>query len=149
MKSTHSKLKRRNGMIPKKAAAKALLTLFGCAALVLLLNTLGHCATTSSRKNSLGTVSYDANPYAYLAGSLTATSDSVTEVDGNLNLRINPLGTYLLYDESILLCGLPIAKFEGVQQPFVLTYERKGHRSVQGIACHELVSVNHLVEKKP
>jgi hypothetical protein len=137
-------------MIQKKSAAKALLSFFLLAAFLLFFGlALAHCSTTSSRKNSLGTVAYDANPYIYLAGSLTATSDSVAEVDGNLNLRINPLGTYLLYDESILLCGLPIAKFEGIQQPFVLTYERRAHRSVQGVACHELISVNHLIEKKP
>jgi hypothetical protein len=132
-------------MINKKPAAKSILWAF--ALIVLTLVALGHCATTS-RKNSLGTVSYDANPYMYLAGSLAPTADSVTNIDGNLNLRIKPLGTYMLFDESVLICGLPIDKFTGMAEPFVLTYERQAHRTVQGIGCHDLLRVDHVVIKK-
>lgn len=135
-------------MVSKKEAAKALLTIFGLIALVLTLNLLGHCATTSSKKNAFGTMSYEQNPLMYLAGSLSQSGDAVSQVEGNLNLRINPLGTYMLYDESILFCGRPIDKFQGIEEPFVLTYERVAHRMVDGVGCHELIRVDHLVGKK-
>jgi hypothetical protein len=128
----------------KTFAARMLTGLF-LGIVVTVLVSLGHCATTSNRKNSLGTVSYDHNPLMYLAGSLTQTSDAVSNIDGNLNLRINPLGTYMLYDESVLFCGLPVDKFQGVSEPFVMTYERQAHRTVQGIGCHNLLLVNHVV----
>lgn len=135
-------------MISKQRSAKTLIYLFGGVVVaILLLSALGHCSTTSSRKNSLGTVSYDSNPLMYTAGSLTQTSDSVSNIDGNLNLRINPLGTYMLYDESVLLCGMPIDKFRGVAEPFVMTYERQSHRTVQGVGCHNLLRVDHVVVK--
>lgn len=136
-------------MLPKKESARVILAVIALLLIFIMLAVLQpHASTTSSSKNSLGALSYLENPYIYLAGSLSPTADSVKNIDGNLNLRIKPLGTYLLFDESILFCGLPIEKFEGVSEPFVLTYERRAHRIVQGVACHELRSVNHYVEKK-
>ena len=112
--------------------------------IVLLLCTgLAYCSVSTKHENSLGTVMYDSNPLMYMAGSL-ATDKAVTEVDGNLNLRIKPLGTYMLYDESILFCGMPVDKFQGITEPFVLTYRRQTSRSVQGIGCHELLRVDSV-----
>src|SRR5260370_9966678 len=123
----------------------AIVVLMGLlAALLACPLNFAHASTTSKTQNSLGTVSYDTNPLMYTAGFLTKTSDAVTEVDGNLNLRINPLGTYMLFDEAILFCGMPIEKFRGVEEPFVLTYERQAHRTVQAIGCPNLLTVNHV-----
>ena len=65
-----------------------------------------------------------------------------------VNVRINPLGTYMLYDESVLFCGLPVDKFQGVTEPFVMAYERVARRTVQGIGCHALISVHSLKTEK-
>jgi hypothetical protein len=91
---------------------------------------------------------YTSNPLAYLAGSIATNQDAVSNVDGNLNVRMSPLGTYMLYDESVLLCGLPMDKFQGITEPFVLTYERVARRTVQGIGCHVLISVDSLKPKE-
>ena len=123
------------------------ITAFLILCLVLVMLIPAHCAVSTKHVNSLGTVMYDTNPLMYMVGSL-ATDKAVTEVDGNLNLRIKPLGTYMLYDESILFCGMPVDKFQGITEPFVLTYRRQANRSVQGIGCHELLKVNSLKETK-
>ena len=91
---------------------------------------------------------YTSNPLMYVAGSIATNQDALTNVDGNLNIRMSPLGTYMLYDESVLFCGLPIDKFQGITEPFVITYERVSHRSVQGIGCHVLVDVTSLKPKE-
>jgi hypothetical protein len=67
---------------------------------------------------------YTNNPLVYVAGSIATNQEAVTNVDGNLSIRMSPLGTYMLYDESILLCGLPIDKFQGITEPFVLTLRK-------------------------
>jgi hypothetical protein len=113
---------------------------------MMLLVIAGKCAVSKPHSNSLGIPMYNTNPLMYTAGSLANTADSVSNVDGNLNLRIKPLGTYMLYDEQILFCGLPMEKFQGIIEPFVLVYERQAHRTVQGVGCHELVRVNSLKE---
>ena len=118
-------------------------------AVVLLLSTYAHCATGKKHDNSLGTVMYTTNPLTYLAGNLVTSQEPISNVDGNLNLRISPLGTYMLYDESVLLCGLPMDKFQGITEPFVLVYERVARRTVQGVGCHVLVDVRSLKPKEP
>jgi len=104
-------------------------------------------AVTTKHENSLGVVQYTSNPLMYQAGGVADAPNSVSNIDGNLNLRIKPLGTYMLYDESILFCGMPIDKFRGVASPFVLTYKRAASRTIQGVGCHELVRVDALETK--
>jgi hypothetical protein len=118
--------------------------------LTVLLILLSRCygATTSSSKNSLGAVQYNENPLMYLAAYIAPTEGSIANVDGNLSLRLKPLGTYMLYDESLLLCGMPLEKFQGVTEPFVLTYERVAHRTVQGVGCHELIRADSIKPKE-
>ena len=129
-----------------REAAKYLLTLFGLAALitivVLAASTLGH-ATTTQHRNSLGVPMYTVNPYIYEA---VIAVTNVSEINGNLNLRVRPVGTYLLYDETVLLCGLPLDKFQGVSEPFLMTYERQSHETVRGVGCHELLREDSLIE---
>lgn len=106
---------------------------------------LAHCKEEVKAPNSLGTLSYQTNPLMYTAAtSITGAN----QVENNLNLRIRPLGTYLLYDEAILFCGMPLEKFEGVRAPFLLTYERVSHRAVNGIGCHNLIRVDQLIKRE-
>ena len=108
---------------------------------ILLMANAAHCATTKPQTNSLGVLQYNSNPYIYEA---VQTIAEVTEIDGNLNLRVKPIGTYMLYDDIILLCGLPVDKFSGVQEPFLMTYERASHHMVRGVACHDLLRVDGI-----
>ena len=112
---------------------------------VLLLANTAHCSTTKPQVNSLGVLQYNDNPLIYEA---VQTIAEVTEVDGNMNLRVKPVGTYMLYDEIIMLCGLPIDKFSGVDEPFVMTYKRQATRMAEGVACHELIRVDGIKMNK-
>ena len=109
---------------------------------VLLLANAAHCSTRDKHPNSLGTLSYNDNPLMYEA---VQTIAEVTEVDGNMNLRVKPVGTYMLYDDIVLLCGMPVEKFSGVTEPFLMTYERAAHHRVRGVACHDLLRVDSIV----
>jgi hypothetical protein len=111
----------------------------------LLLVNAAHCSTGDKHPNSLGTLSYNDNPLMYEA---VRTIAEVTEVDGNMNLRVKPVGTYMLYDDIVLLCGMPTEKFSGVTEPFLMTYERRAHHMVRGVACHELLRVDQIVSKE-
>jgi hypothetical protein len=117
--------------------------IFIVVAVMLLTCLLGRAATTSTakHKDSLGIVMQQTNPNSYEA---VVHIVEATDVDGNLNLRVNPLGTYMLYDDIVLLCGMPLDKFSGVQEPFVMAYERVSHHAVDGVGCHDLVSVHHI-----
>ena len=112
---------------------------------VLLLANAAHCSTTKPQTNSLGVLQYNDNPLMYEA---VQTIAEVTEIDGNMNLRIKPVGTYMLYDDIVLLCGMPIDKFSGVTEPFLMTYRRRSSHMVRGVACHELLRVDQIVSKE-
>ena len=109
----------------------------------LLLVNAAHCSTSGEKHpNSLGIVQYDVNPLMYEA---VQTIAEVTEIDGNMNLRIKPVGTYMLYDDTVLLCGMPVDKFSGVTEPFLMTYRRRSSHMVRGVACHDLLRVDSIV----
>ena len=111
---------------------------------ILLLANAAHCqpVTTKPQTNSLGVLQYNDNPLMYEA---VQTIAEVTEVDGNLNMRVKPVGTYMLYDDIVLLCGLPTEKFNGVTEPFLMTYRRQSSHMVRGVACHDLLRVDSIV----
>ena len=110
---------------------------------VLLLANAAHCSTAGDKHpNSLGIVQYDVNPLMYEA---VQTIAEVTEVDGNMNMRVKPVGTYMLYDDIVLLCGMPTEKFNGVTEPFLMTYRRQSSHMVRGVACHDLLRVDSIV----
>ena len=113
--------------------------------MVSLFAATAHCTVTAKQPNGLGTLSYQTNPYVYEAVLDIAQADNV---DGNLNLRVKPLGTYMLYDDTILLCGDPLDKFEGNSMPFLMTYRRQASRLVNGIGCHELIRVDAITPSK-
>ena len=114
--------------------------------IVVFLVANAHCSVGNKHVSSIGVPMAQENPLMYMAGRLSP-QDPVSNIEGNLNLRINPLGTYMLFDESVLLCGMPTDKLRGVTEPFVLVYERIARRSVQGVGCHVLVGAYSLVPK--
>lgn len=115
---------------------------------VFLLASAAHCAVGKKQSNSLGSIAYTENPMMYQAGYIAQGGDAVANVDGNLNIRIKPLDTYMLYDESVLLCGLPMDMFQGKTEPFVLVYKRQASKTVQGVGCHTLVAIHSLKTEK-
>ena len=121
-------------------------------ALLILLVVMGtaHCSTNPKKSNTTcwlpeGCVTqYTENPLMYQMGSVAEASN----VDGNLNLRFQPTGTYALYDENILLCGLPVDMFRNSGKVIVLTYKRQASRLIEGVGCHELVRVTSVEAEK-
>jgi hypothetical protein len=111
---------------------------------LLLLLMLAGCALAAVPKhhNSLGTVSYESNPYTYRAGAVVTGFD-IDEGKG-LVIRIQPIGTYNLFSEDILFCGNPIDKLEGLHNPILLTYATLAHRTVRGVGCHELLRADEV-----
>jgi hypothetical protein len=121
-----------------------LLRLVGLTLLVLVFMAgRAHCTTTAQRSNSIGATTYNTNPYTYLPVDNVI---EVTDIDGSLNFRVHPVGTYMLFDQNILLCGHP-DKFDGANYPFLMTYETIAHRTVRGVACHNLVRIDNIEPK--
>jgi hypothetical protein len=134
-------------MMTKEVVSYWIRILFAAAVItsVLLMANAAHCqpeTTKHEHTNSLGVLQYNDNPLIYEA---VQTIAEVTEVDGNMNLRVKPVGTYMLYDDIVLLCGLPIEKFSGIKEPFLMTYERRAHHMTRGVACHDLLRVDSIV----
>ena len=114
---------------------------------VLFAARFAGATTTSRRTNSLGFIPYTENPNLYLVGDIVDYA-IIGKADA-LSMRVKPLATYILFDENILFCGVPVEKFDGHDNPMVLVYERHSHRLVNGIACHELVMVRSMEGDKP
>jgi hypothetical protein len=111
--------------------------------LVFLFGACGaRAATTTKHSNSLGFVQYDANPYTYKAGAVSVSGI----IESSINFRLQPLGTFGLFTEDILLCDKQhvAALFEGKHNPLLLTYKTRASRSIQGVGCHELLRVDEL-----
>jgi hypothetical protein len=131
--------------------AVRLLFMVGLTAIVVLvLVKSAHCTDKQcwlpeGCKNSIGSTSYTVNPNVYLAVDGIAGEN---DVDGNLNLRVHPRGTYMLYEDTVLICGHPREAFEGIGIPFLLTYRRQASRSVRGVGCHDLVDVSNIISKE-
>jgi hypothetical protein len=118
---------------------------FVMCAMLFLLATWAHCTEATAGHNSIGSTSYTVNPNVYLAVDDIAGAN---DVDGNLNLRVHPRGTYMLYEDTVLICGHPREAFEGIGIPFLLTYKRQASHSVRGVGCHDLVDVSNIVSKE-
>jgi hypothetical protein len=111
-----------------------------------------NCSTNPKKSNTTcwlpeGCVTqYVENPYTYTAGTVSA----VGFVDDSITLRVQPLATYSLFTEDILICDRDKAatKFDGKHNPVLLTYKTKASHTVQGIGCHDLVRVDELKEGK-
>ena len=130
------------------AYVKAALQSFAMGALgallvFLVLSNTAHCSV-GKHKNSLGTVMYQDNPMTYKAGAVVAMA--YAEEGKGLVLRIQPIGTYDLFTEDILVCNddatLPMLLNKG--NPMVITYRTRASRLVGGLGCHALVHVDGL-----
>lgn len=103
----------------------------------------GHAMTTSQKhKNSLGVIQYEDNPNTYIEGAVT----NAALVGDGINLRIQPRGTYGLFTQELLFCDTDdvVLKFAGKNGLVVLTYSTVAHRTIQGIGCHDLRSVDNV-----
>ena len=105
-----------------------------------------HCSTVS-KKNSLGAVVEYVNPNAYLYGNIV-DGTILGDKDLYTNVRFQPSHVFLLYTETVLFCGDKSEKFNGMVGPIVVTYEKVAHTMYQGVACHTLVSVDHVIAKE-
>lgn len=110
---------------------------------------ISHCSVSTKQSNAFGAITYNENPYSYIAGSVI--DGSVIGDKKGLVLRIQPMGTYELYTEDILFCieDDTADKLNGKTNPVVITYETIAHRSVEDIGCHHLLRIDSLEQEKP
>jgi hypothetical protein len=123
--------------------------IFGMLATLLALISAGHCATGTTRNNSdLGAVAYLENPNAYIMGSIV-DGQVLTSKQGHLryatNIRLAPSYTFMLYNETILLCGNRARDFDGKTGVLVITYQRQASTMFDSaVPCHELEAVDKV-----
>lgn len=115
-------------------------------AVVCTLSLTAHCAISKRHNSSVGVPMYQDNPMTYKAGAITAVA-YVANGKG-LAVRVQPIGTYGLFTEDVLFCGVPVEKFLNQSNPMVLTYRTKASHMIEGIGCHDLVSVDSLKPKE-
>jgi hypothetical protein len=115
------------------------------AVVVFLFATYAHCAVSKKHNNSIGTVMYMDNPMTYKAGAITSVAYIGHE---GISVRMQPIGTYGLFTEEFLFCGLDIEKFMNQTNPMVLTFRTKASRMIDGIGCHELINVSSIKPKE-
>jgi len=104
----------------------------------------GNCSTTKSLPNSLGLKQVYTNNNAYLL----ALPIEGTSLDSGAftSIRFEPYNTPSLYDESVLFCGNVANFFRNengtpMHGVVVVVYNRIGHRTFRGLACHDMINV--------
>jgi hypothetical protein len=115
---------------------------------VCVLSLFAHATTTAKHKDSLGVVMQQTNPNTYLAGSVTNVEFAGNRNNYGMVIRVQPLKTYTLYTEDILLCGNPSELFAGHSNPMVLVYRTRSSHMVDGLGCHGLVDVRDVLPEK-
>lgn len=104
------------------------------------------------RPNSLGVEQTLSNQNIYLYGSVNCHGSACGIVERGkrlaTNVTFNPAHAPFFLTESVLFCGNESKSFEGLSGPLVITYERVAHEMLDGIACHDLVSVDKVEAKK-
>ncbi len=130
----------------RRVAASIALALFLLSVMLIGLAGFAHGAVSKKHDNSLGIVQYQTNPFTYVEGIIS----NVSLVGTGVNLRLQPRGVYSLFTQEILLCDYDnvAEKFTGKRGLMVLTYETVAHRSIEGIGCHSLRSVDEIKEEK-
>jgi hypothetical protein len=137
-------------MIDKKTAAHWLSVILLAAlviGIVLGVVALAHGATTK-HGNSLGVVITQSNPNSYLAGNVTNVAFAGSPKNYGVDVRVQPMGAFMLYTQEVLFCGDPSTMFAGKHNPMLLVYETRDHHTVEGIGCHELRGVHDIVSEK-
>lgn len=113
--------------------------------MILLISTLGRCATTSvkNRVNSLGVEQSYQNQMVYMVGSPRAVNLFEEKNRYFTNVTFRPFGSTLIYTESILFCGNDVESF-GDSRMRIVAYRRAAERMYQGVACHSIYRVIEL-----
>lgn len=97
------------------------------------------------KPNTFGTVSYFENPNTYMYGAIVGGAFVQSDKRIGTNLMFQPAHTFLLFTQSVLFCGNIGPSVKGnIGTPVVVTYETKAHEMVNGIACHNFVSINKV-----
>lgn len=125
------------------------LIVFGVLILILgALAASGKCTETELER-PIGDLVPTINNNVYIFGTLVGGTVMKDPVTGKwaTGIRLQPVGTPLVYEESVLLCGDRVEDFKGMQGVIVVTYRRTAHERFQEIACHSLVSVSEVVIK--
>jgi hypothetical protein len=109
-----------------------------------------HCATSAPKHtNEIGAVIEYTNPVMYNFGVIRDAAIVRTDSRVATNLRFQPYGTFELYTEQVMLCGLPTDELiDRANGPIVLAYKRQAHEAVDGVACHDLEGVFSVGEQK-
>ncbi len=130
----------------RRVAAAIALVLF-LLSVMLALTSFAHGTISKKHDNSIGVVQYQSNPYTYFEGSLV----SGAIIEPGVNLRFSPRQTYGLFTQDILFCDYDnvAEKFAGKKGLVVLSYETVAHRTIQGVGCHDLRSVDEVKEARP
>lgn len=111
---------------------------------LVLFVSFAHCSTTSpTHNNSIGVLQYNVNPFTYKAGNVTEVA-YIEKGGKGIVIRIQPLGTYAMFTEDLLMCDYPVEMLQGKTNPMVLTFETQAHRMIQDIGCHKLVRVEEI-----
>ena len=129
---------------------KKLWLALGALSALLVLAQMSYGATSApSRSNSLEAYIPDDNTNVYTYGVIV---DTASIEDRFLNITVQPAYTPELHKEQVLICGSSFewAKIDhlNLHSPMVMTYERIAHRTVHGIGCHNIVSVDYFKETK-
>jgi hypothetical protein len=116
----------------------SIIFLLWLVAMVLILGSVGHCATQNARPNSLGVLQTYTNPWSYMVGSPVRVA--TFEDNGNYytNVEFKALGASMLNTVSILFCGNETSAF-GDGHLRAVTYRTSVARSYRGVGCHEIL----------
>jgi len=108
---------------------------------VLLLISVGHCATSAPPKDSsLGALIYQDNPNQYLMGVIVK-GDIVKDGKRLITvLEIAPTNTYDLFSEVVPFCGNQAEMINGHRRVVVFTYSKIMHQK----DCFDLYRVDDL-----
>lgn len=120
-------------------------------AILLVLTFAAHGAVGKKQPDvGLGVVLYTENPNLYMFASIHDAA--LIERGAATNVEFSPAHTSLFFTQTILFCGnraVAITDNAGgiLRGPLVITYRRAASRLVDGVPCHDLVSVDKIKEK--
>jgi hypothetical protein len=125
--------------------------------LLLLVTTLSAVATTPlNRVPTQLDTAYTENPNVYLYGTIIEGTIISERQDGlgdgvimqGTNLRFQPAHTFLLYSEAVMFCNDLSDTFNEMGKVLlVVTYRKHARRLVDGVPCHDFVSVDYVATK--
>jgi len=105
-------------------------------------------ASKPRRPNAFEAIISNDNPYTYLYGA-AVSGEYVGKSDNfGLNIRFQPVHTFALFTQDVLFCGDVAGEFNGKRGPIVVTYGTRSPRTIDGVGCHTLVSVDEVKEKE-